>query len=334
MTDRTRRRGAEAPADNEAPPIRIGISSCLIGQKVRFDGGHKRNRFAVDVLAPYVEWVPVCPEVDIGLGIPRPTIRLERGDGGEVRLVMPSSGEDLTGRMARYSEERVERLGKLGLCGYILKKDSPSCGMERVKVYDVNQVPARNGTGVFAEALLRLAPHLPVEEEGRLNDPRLRENFIARVFACHRWKRMETAGLTRARLMEFHAAHKFLCMARNQAGTRRLGRLLAEAPKTLPAAELANAYHAEFAAVMGRPPSVKGHTNVLQHMAGYVSDGIDAGDRAELADAIHDYRKGLLPLIVPLTLIRHHARRLEQPYLLEQAYLNPHPYELMLLNHV
>ena len=320
--------------DGSTGPIRIGISSCLLGQKVRYDGGHKRDRFAMDVLARYVDWVPVCPEVEIGLGIPRPTIRLERGPDGSARLVMPSTGDDLTKRMAEYSSDRVTRLKELGLCGYILKKDSPTCGMERVKVYDSNNVPARNGVGSFAEALLDLMPDLPVEEEGRLNDPRLRENFIARVFACHRWKEMEAGGTTRAALMSFHAAHKFLCMARNQAGTRRLGRLLAEAPKTMPHAKLAARYRADFAAVMRRPPTVKGHTNVLQHMAGYVSDDIDAGDREELTNAIHDYRRGLLPLIVPLTLIRHHARRLQQPYLLEQAYLNPHPYELMLLNHV
>jgi uncharacterized protein YbgA (DUF1722 family)/uncharacterized protein YbbK (DUF523 family) len=321
---------AEAPAG----AIRIGISSCLLGQKVRYDGGHKRDRFATDVLEPYVQWVPLCPEVEIGLGIPRPTIRLERGPNGEDQLVMPSTGEDLTNRMADWAENEVSVILKLDLCGYILKKDSPSCGMERVKVYDSNGVPARNGIGVFAEVLLRRAPHLPIEEEGRLNDPRLRENFIARVFACRRWKDVEEAGVTRGRLMEFHARHKFLCMARNQAGARRLGRLLGSSEGADSAPDLARAYLEEFAAVMRRPPSRKGHTNVLQHASGYVSDDLEPADRAELATAIHDYRRGLLPLIVPLTLLRHHARRQERTYLLEQAYLSPHPHELMLLNHV
>jgi len=323
-----------ASRGGEVPSIRVGISSCLLGQKVRYDGGHKRDRFAMDVLDPYVEWVPVCPEIEIGLGVPRPTIRLERTERGSVRLVMPSTGEDLTARMAEYSVARVERLLALGLCGYILKKDSPSCGMERVKVYDRNDVPARDGTGIFAEVLLRLAPHLPVEEEGRLNDPRLRENFIARMFACRRWRDMELQGVTRARLMEFHSRHKFLGMARNQAGTRRLGKLLGEAGRGVAPERLAAEYAAGFAAVMRRPASRKGHTNVLQHMAGYVSDSLDVADRAELSQAIHDYHAGLLPLIVPLTLIRHYARRQEQRYLLEQAYLSPHPHEMMLLNHV
>lgn len=332
MSARNRKKnGSSAPS---AGSIRIGISSCLLGQKVRYDGGHKRDRFATDVLEPFVEWVPLCPEVEIGLGIPRPTIRLERHRKDGVRLVMPQAGEDLTKRMADWSETRIGSVLEQDLCGYILKKDSPSCGMERVKVYDTNGVPARDGTGVFAEVLLRRAPHLPVEEEGRLNDPRLRENFIARVFAMRRWKDMENMGVTRSRLMGFHATHKYLCMARNQAGMRRMGKLLGSAGKADSVAKLAHAYLDEFTTVMKRPPSTKGHTNVLQHLAGYVSDELDSSDRAELTTAIHDYRHGLLPLIVPLTLLRHHARRQERTYLLEQTYLFPHPHELMLLNHV
>jgi uncharacterized protein YbgA (DUF1722 family)/uncharacterized protein YbbK (DUF523 family) len=288
----------------------------------------------MDVLAPFVEWIPLCPEVEIGLGIPRPTIRLERAEDGTARLAMPSTGEDLSDRMKSWAEERVQGIEDLDLCGFILKKDSPSCGMERVKIYDVNGVPARDGTGVFAEVLLRRAPHLPVEEEGRLNDPRLRENFIARVFAIRRWKDMTILGVNRSRLMQFHATHKYLCMARNQAGMRRLGRLLGSAGPGDSDEKLALAYLDEFSAVMRRPPSLKGHTNVLQHMSGYVSDELDSSDRAELTTAIHHYRQGLLPLIVPLTLLRHHSRRQERAYLLEQAYLFPHPHELMLLNHV
>jgi len=332
MSARNRKRRSGEPVSNR--PIRVGISSCLLGQKVRYDGGHKRDRFATDVLEPFIEWVPMCPEVEIGLGVPRPTIRLERDEDGGARLVMPSSGEDLTDRMATWSEERVRHLRELDLCGFILKKDSPSCGMERVKVYDRNDVPAKHGTGVFAQALLRGAPHLPVEEEGRLNDPKLRENFISRVFAMRRWKDVEASGITRARLMEFHARHKFLCMARNQAGARRLGKLLGSAGTGDSPEALAGAYMDEFTAVMSRPPSPRGHTNVLQHMAGFVSDELDREDRAELADSIHQYRRGLLPLVVPLTLIRHHARRQGQAYLLDQVYLSPHPHELMLLNHV
>ena len=330
----TRNRPRETSESAQGQSIRIGISSCLLGQKVRYDGGHKRDRFATDVLQPFVEWVPVCPEVEIGLGIPRPTIRLERADDGTARLVMPSTGEDLTRPMGDWAEERVTGLGELDLCGFILKKDSPSCGMERVKIYDRHDVPTRNGTGVFAEVLLRLAPDLPMEEEGRLNDPRVRENFITRVFAFRRWKDMQVLGVTRARLMAFHATHKYLCMTRNQAGARRMGKLLGSAGAGDSAEALSRAYMDEFTAVMARPPSARGHTNVLEHVAGYVSDDLDVEDRAELSRAIHEYRRGVLPLIVPLALLRHHARRQERAYLLGQAYLFPHPHELMLLNHV
>ncbi len=326
--------GNAGTASTSGKSIRIGISSCLLGQRVRYDGGHKRDRFVTDVLETFVEWVPLCPEVELGLGIPRPTIRLERVAEGTTRLVMPSTGEDLTSRMKAWAEERVEVLSALDLCGYILKKDSPSCGMERVNIYRLNQAPARAGSGMFAEVLLRKAPDLPVEEEGRLKDPRLRENFVVRVFAMRRWKDMEALGVTRARLLEFHARHKYLCMARNQAGARRLERVLGSAGTAVSDAALARAYMYGFTAVMGRPPSTRSHTNVLQHMAGYVSDDLDPADRSELTAAIHEYRSGLLPLIVPLTLLRHHARRQDRTCLLEQAYLFPHPHELMLLNHV
>jgi len=314
--------------------IRVGISSCLLGARVRYDGAHRRYRFATDVLDSYVDWVSVCPEVDIGLGIPRPPIRLERGGAGGVRLVLSSTGEDLTERMAGYAEDLVLRLLELDLCGYILKKDSPSCGVERVKVHDPDGAAAREGVGVFAGALLRLAPYLPVEEEGRLNDPRRRENFIARIFACHRWNEMESAGPGLAGLREFHVRHELLCMARSQAGLRRLGHILAGAGRRAGAVDLAAAYRAEFAAVLRRPPSRKGHARVLRHMASLVSDEIDAADRAELRMAMQDYGLGMLPLVVPLTLIRRHARRQEHAYLTNQAYLSPHPHELMLLNHV
>lgn len=324
--------GASGPGD-PSESLRLGISSCLLGQEVRFDGGHKRDRFLTDTLGQYVSWVPVCPEVEIGLGTPRPTIRLEETSEG-VRLVMPSTGDDLTGTMREYSVDRVRRLEKHGLAGYVLKKDSPSCGMERVKVRDRNDVPARTGVGVYAAELMRLAPDLPVEEEGRLNDPRLRENFITRIFAYQRWLDLVGAGPTRRSLMEYHAAHKYVLMSRNQAGMRRLGKLLGEATKDAPVNRLAEEYQTGMTAVMRRVPTRKGHTNVLRHMAGYVSDLMDSDDRAELTEAIGQYHAGLLPLIVPITLLRHYVRKFDVETLQNQVYLWPHPHEMMLLNHV
>ena len=321
-----------AESSSDIPKVRIGISACLLGQEVRYNGGHKRDSFLTDTFGKYVEWVPVCPEVELGMGTPRPPIRLER-IGGDVRLIMPSTGGDYTEAMREYAARRVAALAGMDLDGYVLKKDSPSCGMERVKVYD-GPMPAKEGRGMFAEALLSRLPDLPVEEEGRLNDPLLRESFVTRVFVHHRWREGEREGWSRASLMRFHERHKFLLMARNQAGMRRLGRLLGEWDRRQQAGELATVYREGLTAILRRPATRRGHTNVLQHLAGFVSDRIEGDDRAELVETIERYRLGLVPLVVPLTLIRHYARRFEVGYLRDQVYLDPHPHELMLLNHV
>lgn len=323
----------------EPPKIRIGISACLLGEEVRYNGGHKRDAFLTDTFGRYVEWVPVCPEVELGMGTPRPPIRLERigGSSQSPRLIMPSTGGDYTDAMRGYAERRVAELALLDLDGYVLKKDSPSCGMERVKIYHSAGgagAPSKDGRGVFAEILMARLPDLPVEEEGRLNDPALREGFISRVFVHHRWREGEREGWTRAALMRFHERHKFLLMARNQTAMRRLGRLLGESAKNEPAEALAASYRQGLTEILRRPATRRGHTNVLHHLAGYVSDALDREDRAELAETVERYRLGLVPLIVPLTLIRHHVRRQGAGYLQDQAYLEPHPHELMLLNHV
>lgn len=316
-------------------PLRLGISSCLLGQNVRYDGGHKRNSFLMEVLGRYVEWVNVCPEVDIGLGTPRPPIRLERRPGSGVRLVMPDTGDDLTERMNEYAAHKVDALRAERLAGYVLKSGSPSCGMERVRLYDDNGVPSRDGVGLFAEVLKRRWPGLPVEEEGRLHDPRLRENFITRIFARGRWLELEAMGFSMHGLTSFHARHKYLLMSRDPEGARALGRLLGDAGGSdEPIERVAAAYETGFHQALQHLPSIGRHTNVLQHLAGYVSDAIDDGDRAELGEAIQGYRSGLVPLIVPVVLLRHYVRRLGVDYLADQVYLEPHPHELMLLNHV
>jgi uncharacterized protein YbgA (DUF1722 family)/uncharacterized protein YbbK (DUF523 family) len=314
-------------------PVRIGISSCLLGEKVRFDGNHKRDAFLVEVFGRYVAWVPVCPEVEMGLGVPRETMRLER-HGHEIRLVTPKTGADHTDRLQTFAAQRLTSLNQERLCGYILKKDSPSCGMERVRLYPNNDVPNRLGQGLFAAALMHRFPHLPVEEEGRLHDPRLRENFVTRVFAYQRWGQMAAQKITRAGLQQFHAQHKFLLVAHSHIGTQRVGRILAH-PEQFPDEQAwAAAYLDGFTEVMRRTPTRRGHTNVLQHLAGYVSAHLDRDEREELTEMIDQYRRGLLPLIVPVTLIRHYVRKFQVPYLLDQAYLSPHPHELMLLNHL
>jgi uncharacterized protein YbgA (DUF1722 family)/uncharacterized protein YbbK (DUF523 family) len=319
-------------SDSGVPPrVRIGISACLLGERVRYDGGHKRDPFLVEVFGRHVEWVPVCPEVEMGLGVPRDTLRLERR-GDHTRLIMPTTAADYTERMHTFTAQRLEALAGEGLCGYILKKDSPSCGMERVRLYMGQGMPHKSGQGLFAAALMQYFPHLPVEEEGRLNDPRLRENFVTRVFAYQRWQRMTERTISRAALLQFHAQYKFVLVAHSQVGSQRLGRLLAHPERFADDQTLARSYLDGFTEVMRRTPTCRSHTNVLQHLAGYVSDLLDSDERTELTEIIAQYRRGLLPLIVPVTLLRHYVRKFQVPYLLEQVYLTPHPHELMLLN--
>jgi uncharacterized protein YbgA (DUF1722 family)/uncharacterized protein YbbK (DUF523 family) len=312
--------------------LRIGISSCLLGENVRWDGGHKRDRFLVDELGPFVEWVPVCPEVEMGLGVPRPTLRLERR-GHDVRMIATRTDTDHTDAMRAYAARRVRELDGEDLAGYVLKKDSPSCGMERVKVYGTKGGSEKTGRGVFADALAERFPHLPLEEEGRLGDPRLRENFVVRVFAYRRLKRLFAGRWTMGQLVAFHTAHKLLLLAHVPAAYSSLGRLVAAGRGTA-REELRRRYQDEFMTALSHPSTRRLHTNVLQHMAGYFRGLIDTPDRDELLGLIEDHRLGLAPLIVPVTLIRHHARRLNVSYLLGQVYLHPHPKELMLLNRV
>jgi uncharacterized protein YbgA (DUF1722 family)/uncharacterized protein YbbK (DUF523 family) len=317
---------------DDAESIRVGVSSCLLGRKVRFDGGHKRDRYLTDVIGDWVEWVSVCPEVEIGLGTPRPTIRLE-GTAENARLVEPKSEADLTEKMRLYSERRVGELQEDDLDGYVLKRASPSCGMERVRVWNSSGMPDRRGVGIFADVLLKRWPNLPVEEEGRLNDPVLRENFVERVFCRHRWRSLLRVGLTRARLIAFHTAHKMLLRAHNEAGYRRLGKIVASFGQR-PDGEIFDAYEDEFFASLKVKATAKRHVNVLQHAVGYLKKVIDSGDRRELNAVIEDYRLGLVPLVVPVTLLRHHVHRHHVDYLVGQLYLEPHPKELMLRNRV
>ena len=319
------------PPGERDGPILIGVSSCLLGQAVRYDSGHKKDAFVTGLLGRFVEFVPVCPEVEVGMSIPRPTIRLERR-GEEIHLVDPKNGIDHTDAMRRYSERKVGEIEKLDLCGYVLKKDSPSCGMERVRVY-AKGAPTKAGQGIFAEALMKRMPLLPVEEEGRLNDPELRENFVERVFAYRRLKDFFRGRWTVGDLVRFHTSEKLLLLAHAPEGYRQLGRIVAKA-KESPRAELPDRYGEIFMRAMGKPATPGKQTNVLQHMAGYFKDSLPEDEKAELHDAIRDYRLRLVPLVVPLTLVRHHVRKLRVAYLEGQTHLAPHPKELMLRNHV
>jgi uncharacterized protein YbgA (DUF1722 family)/uncharacterized protein YbbK (DUF523 family) len=312
-------------------PIRIGVSSCLLGAKVRFDGGHKKDDFLVNTFGAWVEWVPVCPEVEVGMGTPRESVRLVR-EGDDIRMVAPKSGSDWTEAMRAYSAQRLGKLVAAELSGYVLKKDSPSCGMERVKVYG-DGMPTKSGRGVFAEALLARFPNLPVEEEGRLCDPRLCDNFVERVFAYHRLRRFFSDHWTIGGLVAFHTAHKLQLMAHAPGSYETLGRLVARA-KGLPREELRESYETEFMQGLKAIATTRRNTNVLHHILGYFKKLLDGEARAELLGVIEDYGRGLVPLVVPITLLRHHVRLHSVAYRAGQVYLEPHPKELMLLNHV
>jgi uncharacterized protein YbgA (DUF1722 family)/uncharacterized protein YbbK (DUF523 family) len=319
---------------SEAPnnPIRIGISACLLGERVRYDGGHKRDVYIVETLGRHVEWIPVCPEVEMGLGTPRETLRLVR-IGDDVRMVMPKTGADYTREMREYAQRRVKELGREVLHGYILKKDSPSCGMERVRLFDAKGVPAKSGRGLFAEVLLSHFPNLPVEEEGRLSDPRLRENFIERVFAYHRLLNFFASPWKMGDLVAFHTAQKLLLMAHSPQAYAELGKLVADAKKK-PRGEIQAKYESGFMTGLRHLATTRRQTNVLLHILGYFRDQLDAESRQELLGVIDDYRRGLVPLIAPITMVRHYVRHFDVAYLRGQVYLEPHPKELMLRNHV
>ncbi len=318
-------------------PVKIGVSSCLLGAEVRFDGGHKKDQFLVRELGPHVEWVSVCPELEVGMGVPREAVHLIRTGVSEVagglRMIGNKSGRDWTDEMLQYAKIRVKQIAQLNLCGYVLKSKSPSCGMERVSVYSSKGMPAKEGRGLFAQVLMEALPHLPVEEDGRLNDPRLRENFIERIFACHRWLLFRRERFSAGRLVDFHRRHKYVLLAHSERHLRKLGRIVAGDSKKRLTAETADEYADVFFEALAIVPTVKSHVNALQHIAGFFKDRLEAGDKKELHDAIDGYRRGVLPRLVPQTLILHHLRREKIAYIEDQVYLSPNPKELVLKFH-
>jgi uncharacterized protein YbgA (DUF1722 family)/uncharacterized protein YbbK (DUF523 family) len=315
-----------------ALPTRIGVSRCLLGEEVRYDGGHKRDRFLTDVLSRYVEWVPICPEVEAGLGAPREAMRLV-GTPQHPRLVTIKSGTDHTRVLETMATNRIEELKELDLSGYVFKKGSPSCGIERVRIYNEQGVPSRNGVGLFARAFIEQFPLIPIEEEGRLCDSTLRENFIERVFCYRRWQDLIRSGVTRQALVQFHTIHKYVLLAHHPQQYKVLGRLIAQ-PEQYRPKELAHRYGELFMKTLAVKTTVRKHVNVLQHILGHFKDRLGTHEKAELAGVIGDYHQELTPLIVPLTLIKHYVQIFDVGYIRDQVYLNPHPKELMLRNHV
>jgi uncharacterized protein YbgA (DUF1722 family)/uncharacterized protein YbbK (DUF523 family) len=314
--------------------IRLGISACLLGEPVRFDGGHQWDRFITDTLGQYVEFVPVCPEAECGLGVPREAMRLV-GDPEAPRLLTVRTKVDLTDRMVTWTRKRVEELAREDLCGFIFKSKSPSSGMERVRVYpEAGQgPPVTRGVGMFASIFMARFPLLPVEEEGRLHDPVLRENFIERLFVFRRWRALLAATPQLGDLVAFHTRHKLLILAHSTTHYQELGRLVARAQE-IPAQELYELYQSRLMEALRLKATIKKNTNVLQHLMGYFKKDLTPDEKQELLEVIANYHQGYVPLVVPTTLINHYVRKYHQPYLQEQFYLQPHPVELQLRNHV
>ena len=310
--------------------LTLGISACLLGEEVRYDGGHKRNRYVMNNLVHYFDFIPVCPEVAIGMSIPRPPIHL-KGELDNIRVVgVDDNSLDVTDQLVAYGKDQANKLQHIA--GYILKSASPSCGMERVKRYTgENKQPMKDASGAYAQAFMQENPLLPVEEEGRLQDPVLRENFIERIFVYYRWQTFLQNQPTIGKLVEFHAQHKYALLAHGQDGYKELGQLVANHQK-LPAEVVLTEYGIKLMQYFKIRATRKNNTNVLQHIQGYLKEQIDTHDKQELNEVIDQYRTGLVPLIVPITLLRHHFRKYPNEYIQQQTYMNPYPQELMLRN--
>ena len=313
--------------------MKIGISSCLLGHKVRYDGQHKLDRFLRDELGPYVEWVSVCPETDCGLGIPREAMRLIGKDTESARLYTNKTFIDKTDQMLEYTYEKLDDLEKEKLRGFVFKAKSPTSGMRGVKIYTEAGMPSHRGAGIFAREFMKRFPHLPVEDEGRLHDAGIRENFIETIYVYDRWLTFLEQDNSTAGLMNFHSRHKYLLMAHSPAELKLMGKAVAGINRQNHD-EVLKQYESLLLGALSLKATTRKHTNVLQHIMGYFKKILTADEKVELLEVIERYRNNLVPLIVPIVLLQHYVRKYQEPYLLEQWYLHPHPDELKLRNHV
>ncbi|MBS3810151.1 MAG: DUF523 and DUF1722 domain-containing protein [Desulfobacterales bacterium] len=308
--------------------IKLGISSCLLGENVRYNGGHKLDHFLRDTLGQYVDYAPVCPEMEAGFGVPRETMRLV-GDVDNPRLVKTKSRTDHTEQMFQWARKRVKELEEDDLCGFIFKKDSPSSGLMRVKVYNEKGMPQKKGVGIFAREFVNHFPLIPVEEEGRLHDPQLRENFIEQIFAFKKWRDTvsKTPGI--GAIVDYHSKNKLLLMAHSPEHARSMGKLVAGAGQ-MDRDEFHREYEAQLIGALRLKPTTKKHINVLQHIMGYFKNQLSSDEKQELLEIFNYFKAGHVPLLVPITLLNHYIRKYDQQYLKQQTYLNPHPIELRL----
>lgn len=312
--------------------VRLGISSCLLGNAVRWNSGHKMDRYLTRTLGQFVDYVPVCPEVEAGFGVPRESMRLV-GDPQNPRLITFKTKTDQTERMLGWARKRVKELKKEDLHGFIFKSDSPSSGMIRVKVYTEKGMPVKKGVGMFAREFMAHFSLIPAEDDGRLHDPKIRENFIERIFALQRWRETLAGGKRMGNLVDFHTRNKLLILSHSPKHYKVMGKLVAEG-KQMPMKELYAQYETALMEALALMTTPKKNLNVLQHLMGYFKKQLSGDEKQELLDVFEQYRLEYLPLVVPLTLINHFVRKYDQPYLKLQTYLNPHPVELKLRTHV
>ncbi len=312
--------------------IKIGVSACLMGEEVRYNGGHCQNHFLKDTVSQYATFVSTCPEAAIGMGVPREAVRLEYDQDENTRMLAPKSGKDFTEKMEAYAKDWSCMVDELDLDGFVFKKNSPSCGVFRVKIYKNDHPAERRGTGLFAKAIMERYPELPVEEDGRLSDPVLRESFMVRVFAFKRVKSLFHKSWTRKDVIEFHSREKLLLLAHSPRSYRELGQLVGNIAD-YSREEFQITYLKTFMEAVNTRASKGRHQNALSHMAGYLTKRLTSEGRRELKETIDSFRNGIVPLIVPITLISHMLRRYDETYLLKQSYLSPHPHQMALRNH-
>ena len=312
--------------------IKLGVSACLMGEEVRWNGGHSKDRYLTDILGQYVEYVPVCPEVECGMGVPRETLRLV-GDPDNPNLVTSKTNIDHTHRMTEWARKKAKELEKENLCGFVFKKNSPSSGLFRVPVRTSKGMPQKKGQGIFARVFTEHFPLIPAEEDGRLNDSKLRETFIEQIFTLMRWRETLSSKKSMVNLIDFHTRHKLLIMSHSPNHSKMMGKLVAKG-KTLLIEDLFAQYETLLMAALRLQTTLKKNINVLQHVMGYFKKHLSPDEKQELLEVIELYRKEYVPLIVPVTLFNHYVRKYNQPYLAQQVYLNPHPIALKLRNHV
>lgn len=312
--------------------IKIGISGCLTGMKVRFDGQGLRPQLINELFSEFFDYVTFCPEVEMGMSIPRETIRLEKQEE-EVRLVAPKSNTDHTDGMKTFADNKVAALAELDISGYIVKRGSPSCGFERIKIYNKDKIPAMNGVGMFTEKLIERFPLLPIEDEGRLNDIRLREHWVERVYAYERLKAFLRLKPSRGDIVKFHTNSKMQLMAHHPVKYRQLGKDVAEQHKQVTDEFLVH-YENSYMEIMKHQASVKKHADVLYHLMGFFKKDIDSSEKQELVEVIEKYRTGMIPLVTPLTLINHYIKKYPVQWVCDQTYLTPYPEELLLRSYM